>query len=89
VTDSRPEDKDHSLADAELLYTRGIAPDAIYQFKHALIRDAAYAALLKSRRKELRRLVARTIDEKFLHLRRRSPKFSLGTGRRPRKLNRQ
>src|SRR5229473_2642603 len=54
-----------SLADAELLYVRGIAPDATYRFKHALIRDAAYEALLKSRRKELHRLVARTIDEKF------------------------
>jgi tetratricopeptide (TPR) repeat protein len=53
------------LANAELLYVRGIAPDATYQFKHALIRDAAYEALLKSRRKELHRLVARTIDEKF------------------------
>ena len=37
------------LADAELLYVRGVATDAIYQFKHALIRDAAYEALLKSR----------------------------------------
>jgi class 3 adenylate cyclase/tetratricopeptide (TPR) repeat protein len=53
------------LTDAELLYVRGIAPDAIYQFKHALIRDAAYEALLKSRRKELHRQVALTIDEKF------------------------
>ena len=42
-----------NLADAELLYVRGIAPDATYQFKHALIRDAAYEALLKSRRKDL------------------------------------
>src|SRR5438105_4396226 len=54
-----------SLADAELLYVRGIAPEATYQFKHALIRDAAYEALLKSRRKELHRSVARTIEEKF------------------------
>jgi tetratricopeptide (TPR) repeat protein len=46
------------LADAELLYVRGIAPDATYQFKHALIRDAAYEALLKSRRRELHRLIA-------------------------------
>jgi class 3 adenylate cyclase len=29
------------LVDAELLYMRGIAPDATYFFKHALIRDAA------------------------------------------------
>ncbi|MGH7840327.1 MAG: hypothetical protein ACREQT_02255 [Candidatus Binataceae bacterium] len=53
------------LADAELLYVRGIAPDATYQFKHALIRDAAYEALLKTRRKELHRIVARTLDEQF------------------------
>ena len=61
------------LADAELLYVRGIAPDATYQFKHALIRDAAYEALLKSRRKELHRLVARTIDEKFPALKEAHP----------------
>jgi len=54
-----------SLTDAELLYIRGIAPEATYRFKHALIRDAAYEALLKSRRKELHLIVARTIDEKF------------------------
>ena len=54
------------LADAEMLYVRGIAPEATYQFKHALIRDAAYGALLKSRRRNLHRLVARAIDEKFV-----------------------
>jgi len=53
------------LTDAEILYIRGIAPDAIYQFKHALIMDAAYEAVLKSRRKELHLTIARTIDEKF------------------------
>jgi class 3 adenylate cyclase/tetratricopeptide (TPR) repeat protein len=54
-----------SATDAELVYVRGIAPEATYQFKHALIRDAAYEALLKSRRKELHGRVAHTIDEKF------------------------
>jgi class 3 adenylate cyclase/tetratricopeptide (TPR) repeat protein len=53
------------LADAELLYVRGLAPKATYSFKHALIRDAAYEALLKSRRKELHGQVARTMQEKF------------------------
>src|SRR5205823_5233844 len=33
--------------------------------KHALIRDAAYEALLKTRRKELHLVVARSIDERF------------------------
>jgi predicted ATPase len=56
------------LADADLLYVRGLAPEAIYQFKHALIRDTAYEALLKSRRRELHRLVARAIDERFLDI---------------------
>jgi class 3 adenylate cyclase/tetratricopeptide (TPR) repeat protein len=59
--------------DAELLYVRGIAPDSTYQFKHALIRDAAYEALLKSRRKELHRTVARTIDEQFPTLKESHP----------------
>jgi class 3 adenylate cyclase len=59
------EQKLRDLIDAELLYVRGVAPDATYRFKHALIRDAAYEALLKSRRKELHRMVARAIDEKF------------------------
>jgi len=54
-----------SLADAELVHVRGLAPDATYQFRHADIRDAAYEALLKSRRKDLHRLVATTIDERF------------------------
>jgi len=53
------------LTEAELLYVSGIVPDATYQFKHALIRDAAYEALLKSRRRELHRQVAVAIDEKF------------------------
>jgi class 3 adenylate cyclase/tetratricopeptide (TPR) repeat protein len=62
-----------ALADAELLYVRGIAPEATYQFKHALIRDAAYETLLKSRRKDLHRLVARAIDEQFPALKEAHP----------------
>jgi class 3 adenylate cyclase/tetratricopeptide (TPR) repeat protein len=61
------------LTDAELLYVRGIVPDATYQFKHALIRDVAYEALLKSRRKELHRQIARTLDEKFPALNKAHP----------------
>jgi tetratricopeptide (TPR) repeat protein len=61
------------LADAELLYVRGIVPDATYQFKHALIRDAAYEALLRSRRRELHRQVAVAIEEKFPALKEMHP----------------
>jgi predicted ATPase/class 3 adenylate cyclase/ribosomal protein L40E len=63
------------LTDAELLYVRGLPPDATYQFKHALIRDAAYEALLKSRRKELHRTVARIIDERFPILKETHPEI--------------
>jgi tetratricopeptide (TPR) repeat protein len=59
------------LIDAELIYARGFPPEATYQFKHALIRDTAYDALLKSRRRELHRLVADTIDKTFAALRER------------------
>jgi hypothetical protein len=62
-----------ALADAQLLYVHGIAPDATYQFKHALIRDAAYGALLKSRRKELHRQIALTISEEFPALKTAQP----------------
>jgi predicted ATPase len=44
---------------------RGTAPRAAYQFKHALIRDAAYAALPKTRRRELHRRIASVIDRSF------------------------
>jgi tetratricopeptide (TPR) repeat protein len=63
----------HDATDAELVYVRGIAPEATYQFKHALIRDAAYEALLKSRRREVHRLVALAINEKFPALKEEHP----------------
>ena len=63
----------HLLSDADLLYVRGIPPDATYLFKHALIRDTAYEALLKSRRKDLHRVVARAIDEQFTTLKDADP----------------
>ena len=52
-------DKLALLVDAELLFQRGIPPNAIYTFKHSLILDAAYQSLLKSRRAQLH---ARTAD---------------------------
>src|SRR5882672_9827675 len=38
------------LVEAELVYQRGVPPQATYTFKHALIQDAAYESLLKSTR---------------------------------------
>src|SRR5262249_44451896 len=41
------------LADADLLFVEGAPPQASYRFQHALIPDAAYDSLLKSRRQAL------------------------------------
>ena len=43
------------LATAELVFRRGTPPEARYTFKHALVRDAAYESLLRSRRQALHR----------------------------------
>ena len=64
-----------ALTDAELLYVRGIAPEATYQFKHALIQDAAYEALLKTRRRELHRHVAGALSDKFPELAEAQPEL--------------
>ena len=40
------------LVEAELIYQRGLPPDAQYQFKHALIQDTAYQSLLKRTRQQ-------------------------------------
>ena len=47
------------LASAELIFRRGMPPDAEYTFKHALVQDAAYSTLLRSRRQQLHARIAR------------------------------
>ncbi|MFT6775791.1 MAG: tetratricopeptide (TPR) repeat protein, partial [Paracoccaceae bacterium] len=41
----------NGLIEAELIYRRGLPPEATYLFKHALVRDAAYESLLRERRR--------------------------------------
>ena len=53
------------LEQAELVFRRGQPPDATYSFKHALVRDAAYQTLLKSRRHQLHAQIARTLEGRF------------------------
>ena len=53
------------LEQAELVFRRGEPPEAIYSFKHALVRDVAYESLLKSRRQPLHGQIARTLEERF------------------------
>jgi class 3 adenylate cyclase/predicted ATPase len=53
------------LAEADILLVQGAPPESDYRFKHALIQDAAYENLLKSRRQLLHRRVAETLRDRF------------------------
>src|SRR5215470_15403560 len=53
------------LADADILLVQGLPPDSDYRFKHALIQNAAYENLLKSRRQVLHRRVAEILRDRF------------------------
>jgi class 3 adenylate cyclase/predicted ATPase len=53
------------LAEADILLVQGIPPDSDYRFKHALIQDAAYENLLKSRRQGLHLRVTETLRDRF------------------------
>jgi predicted ATPase len=55
----------HRLVEAELLYQRGVPPQATYVFKHALIQDAAYESLLKSTRQQYHQRIAQVLEEQF------------------------
>jgi class 3 adenylate cyclase/predicted ATPase len=51
------------LTEADLLFVDGAPPTAAYRFKHALIQDAAYDSLLKSRRQTLHRRAAEALRD--------------------------
>jgi class 3 adenylate cyclase/tetratricopeptide (TPR) repeat protein len=53
------------LTSSGLISRRGTPPDAIYSFKHALVQDAAYATLLKSRRQQLHAKIGGVLVERF------------------------
>jgi class 3 adenylate cyclase/DNA-binding response OmpR family regulator len=53
------------LVASELVYRQGVPPEATYRFKHALVREAAYASLSRRRRRELHARLALALEEKF------------------------
>jgi tetratricopeptide (TPR) repeat protein len=53
------------LGDADVLLVQGLPPEAEYRFKHALIQDAAYENLLKSRRQALHRRTGEVLRDQF------------------------
>jgi predicted ATPase len=56
----------HRLVEAEIVYQRGVSPQATYVFKHALIQDAAYESLLKSTRQHYHQRIALVLEVQFV-----------------------
>jgi predicted ATPase/class 3 adenylate cyclase len=53
------------LVRSELVFCQGQLPQAVYTFKHALVRDAAYSGLLRSRRAALHAAIADAFEQRF------------------------
>ena len=63
------------LVASELVFRRGVAPEASYVFKHALVQDAAYQSLLKSRRRSLHAEIAEALRRLFPQLEATEPEL--------------
>jgi predicted ATPase/class 3 adenylate cyclase len=53
------------LVRSGLILRRGEIPQAVYTFKHVLVRDAAYSCLLKPRRMQLHAIIGSTFEQQF------------------------
>jgi class 3 adenylate cyclase len=53
------------LVEAGLVSRNGVTPNSIYVFKHALVQDAAYESLLRSRRSELHSKIVDVLESRF------------------------
>jgi class 3 adenylate cyclase/predicted ATPase len=56
------------LVASELVLQRGVPPDAIYSFKHALVQDAAHGSLLRNSRQQLHAQIAGALETYFPEL---------------------
>jgi class 3 adenylate cyclase len=63
VPAKRLEDALGQLVETGLATARGQPPEASYSFKHALVQDAAYASMLRDRRRELHLRLGETLEK--------------------------
>lgn len=61
------------LVDAELLYRRGLPPNADFIFKHALIQEAAAGSLLKSHSQKLHQRIAMVLIDEYPNVTKNRP----------------
>jgi predicted ATPase len=57
------------------LFCRGVPPQSVYLFKHALVQDAAYSTLLRARRSDLHGRVAAVLEQHFADFVERRPEL--------------
>ena len=65
----------NTLVTAELLQKRDHIPQARYQFRHALIQEAAYQSLLKGKRQQYHKQIAGVLEEQFLEIAEAQPEL--------------
>jgi class 3 adenylate cyclase/tetratricopeptide (TPR) repeat protein len=53
------------LVQAEILYQKGRPPRSTYTFKHALLEDALYNALIKSKRQQFHQRIGEVLEARF------------------------
>jgi class 3 adenylate cyclase/predicted ATPase len=63
------------LVASELVFRRGTPPAVTYSFKHALVQDAAYQSLLKSRRQQLHAKIVHVLEKQFAEVTRTQPEL--------------
>ena len=63
------------LVQAEVLYQRGVPPQATYTFKHALLQEAAYQSLLRSTRQQYHQHIAQVLAAQFPDLAETQPEL--------------
>src|SRR6202030_651521 len=76
---SKPEAELASALDrllaAGLLFRQGVPPHASYLFKHALVQDAAYGALLREPRRALHARIAEVLESEFADIAESQPEL--------------
>jgi class 3 adenylate cyclase/predicted ATPase len=74
-----PENELHAalgrLVASELVFQRGMPPDAVYSFKHALVQDAAHGSLLRNARQQLHAQIADALQTHFPELMESQPEL--------------
>jgi class 3 adenylate cyclase len=63
------------LVEAEILHRRGDLSQARYFFKHALIQDAAYQSLLKSKRQQYHQQIVQVLEGRFAEVKETQPEL--------------